>query len=278
MNRDELLEVLAMRLEGWPDFNDGEFPLFNAPGMWATYKKKWECMPKGGERQISKLDYIARRDELINEPSDDKAPPWAACKAQDSTGAWHWFSDVPVAMDKQWDLMRDGSLVKASQGAIPAGHDWRSTFTPVMKNLKPGHAFKHWFFRPEPRFEMVLDEWDGTGIPPDGTECEYRIGSSTRWHRCVIKAVCKGQGAIVTCDAAAYGEQYLSVYDHPYPAEFRPIKTPEQRAQDDAVAAMIEHAPWSDENADDIELCEAIYLAVRDGKVPGVKVRDETLP
>lgn len=125
---------------------------------------------------------------------------------------------------------------------------------------------------------MVFDKWDGKGIPPEGTECEYRLGNSSRWHRCVIKAVCKEQGAIIQCYAAAYGEQYVSLYDTRYNVEFRPIKTAEQRAKDEAVAAMIKHAPWSDENADDVEISEAIYQAVREGKVPALRVDDEAMP
>lgn len=129
--RKALLNHLAMSLSEWPTDMP---PPPDVLGLW-SYHREWRCQAHVNQELITAHDWLEQRVKLINEPSEKAAPPWAICKAQDSSGHWHWFSKVPVAMDKQWDLLSGGRLAKASKGAIPAGHNWKETITPVIKKI-----------------------------------------------------------------------------------------------------------------------------------------------
>lgn len=73
------------------------------------------------------------------------------------------------------------------------------------------------------------DEW----VPEVGTECEYQLGCG-HWFKCKIKAVCEKQGAIIYCDAAEYGEQYVSFFGN-QAVTFREIKTEAEKRRDEQI-------------------------------------------
>ena len=113
MTRDESLTKLAMEV---------------APKDW------WKGEIKRDEGFIFEWgEYMNRRTELINEPSDADAPEWAQWKAQDADGAWYWYSDQPErTRDGEWMGTFD-NVRHASNGKIPAGHDWRTTLKEVNR-------------------------------------------------------------------------------------------------------------------------------------------------
>lgn len=58
---------------------------------------------------------------------------------------------------------------------------------------------------------------------------------------------------------------------------FHPARTPEQRAEDDAVNEMAEAAlsgdPFADAESDALTYCSRIYAAIKAGRIPGVEIK-----
>ena len=87
--------------------------------------------------------------------------------------------------------------------------------------------------------EMKEPEWDGTGRPPVGAECKYRIGGGeAEWYPCTVKHVLAGDDyedadgwrAVVWCphlekDQIAHLPRF----------EFRPIRTQAQREREETL-------------------------------------------
>lgn len=79
--------------------------------------------------------------------------------------------------------------------------------------------------------------WDGEGLPPIDTECEYRLVPSKNWFKCQPKMFVGTQGVVIECDVFE-GVQYCS-FNGPNPIEFRPIQ-PEQTEEERASAELFE--------------------------------------
>ena len=108
------------------------------------------------------------------------------------------------------------------------------------KTYKPGR------FIPRPAKAPEV-EWDGSGLPPAGCECEVR-GDSDNWYKCKIIGH-HGSRAVFFCDHWTPDSDYNAS-----PAsEFRPIRTKEQRQRDDLIA-IIPHPGFSTKE----EIAEAI--------------------
>ena len=111
-------------------------------------------------------------------------------------------------------------------------------------------------------------EWDGDGKPPVGTICEAQSGYLGFWQGEHLKAeVVAHRSDIVVCWS---DEKSLAFYCTPDAC--RPLRTPAQRAEDETIQAMLRAASWANEDADDEALCFELYHAIRDGKIPGVKL------
>ncbi|HFF2105782.1 TPA: hypothetical protein ACGBGH_004785 [Pseudomonas aeruginosa] len=88
----------------------------------------------------------------------------------------------------------------------------------------PYHVFSEYW-------EWIDKPWDGQGLPPVGTNCEYR--SSDGW---------------LQCEVVAHRNNAAVVLDHHYEADFvprqdlRPIRTPEQIAAKEREKAALEMA------------------------------------
>ena len=84
--------------------------------------------------------------------------------------------------------------------------------------------------------------WDGMGLPPVGTECEYRLNEDGWWFKCEIKYVLSGSNEKETCFIAwcehLGADQFLSFGSKNYSLYLRPLKTPEQIAAEERVAAL----------------------------------------
>lgn len=132
MTRDELLDKLAMELEGWPLAACNSGAQFSSYGTWGI-DLLGDVVLKHSSGDIGFNEVLQRRAELINKPSWDDAPEWAEWLVQGPDGGWYFTSSVPPAeydeiawRDKGY-WHRYGKSFFASQGAIPAGHDWRNT-------------------------------------------------------------------------------------------------------------------------------------------------------
>ena len=87
------------------------------------------------------------------------------------------------------------------------------------------------------------EEWDGTGLPPVGVECEYltapREGQwnfAPVWENCVVKYASENGAFLLDGNR---DEIFMDSAD--YDIQFRPIRTPEQREQE-ALALSIQNA------------------------------------
>lgn len=80
---------------------------------------------------------------------------------------------------------------------------------------------------------MKSKEWDGEGMPPIGTVCEYYCTNiSNEWRKCEI--VAHYHEYVVAIDEG-YKEAVLK-----HPRMLRPIKTPEQIAREERQQAIDE--------------------------------------
>jgi hypothetical protein len=118
--------------------------------------------------------------------------------------------------------------------------------------------------------DMSDQEWSGVGLPPVGTECEYFDAIAKEWGPAAVVAHhINGEEAIWSRDMNG-GELF---YGSPH--DFRPLHTAAQRAEDEAVEAM---KSVTGDGFGCFEVSEAtaraICAAIRDGRIPGVKLED----
>lgn len=77
---------------------------------------------------------------------------------------------------------------------------------------------------------MKSKEWDGGGLPPIGTVCEYYRSEGEEWRKCTIVAYYLASAVAV--DALDCSAVRLRI------GLFRPIKTPEQIAREERLHAI----------------------------------------
>lgn len=110
--------------------------------------------------------------------------------------------------------------------------------------------------------DMRPRQWRGPedGLPPVGWKGECK----PYWHACEIVAYHKG------C-AVVYDEVEPQYFRTKHPSFFRPIQSPEDRA----VEAM--QQAFASESVDDYNSggLRGVYRAIRDGKIPGVRLEDK---
>lgn len=133
MNRDELLDKLAMELAEWPI---AMLPP-NLPGLWSCHHG-WRCQARGDAKQIFGHDWLQRRQELINCPPDSEAPEGYNWKCQDADGLWKFTDSKPVfatddsGCELSWWVA--GVHESLNFGEVPAGHDWRTTLSRINRD------------------------------------------------------------------------------------------------------------------------------------------------
>lgn len=82
-------------------------------------------------------------------------------------------------------------------------------------------------------------EWDGSGLPPVGTVCEYRLNEYDTWFMCKIIYVLSGSDDcfVAWCDHLG-SDQFLTFLSDRYKLQLRKIKTPEQIAAEERLHAI----------------------------------------
>jgi len=119
--------------------------------------------------------------------------------------------------------------------------------------------------------EPEAPEWDGSGLPPVGCECEYYDAIQEKWIPASIVAHHINGEEAIWSESLAGGDLFYGT-----PHDFRPITTPAQRAEDEAIEEMARIiADGHDVYIGANEAADRLYHAIRDGKVPGVKLEDE---
>ena len=122
---------------------------------------------------------------------------------------------------------------KAPEGAT---HYNKECTCPWLKATPPSY-FDHWDwveYGPhayENHFNNAVkrpQEWDGSGVPPVGTVCEYRLGEGT-WFKCEVVYVLSGSADcfVVWCEHLG-SDKSLTLLSDRYKLELRKIKTPKQ--------------------------------------------------
>ena len=131
MKREELLEKLAMEVghfPTWPHTPNTDYP--ELPGSWCwQFDGAGEASIRHSEHNIiTRQDWLAERERLINKPGWSKAPEWAQWLAQDEDGSWCFYKVRPSMDCDIWgEEARHDEYVEACNGCLPAGRDWRQT-------------------------------------------------------------------------------------------------------------------------------------------------------
>ena len=88
---------------------------------------------------------------------------------------------------------------------------------------------------------MKIKEWDGSGVPPVGMVCEYRLDEDSAWFKCKIMYVLSGSDHcfVAWCDHLG-SDQILTFASNSYELQLRKIKTPEQIAAEERLHAIDE--------------------------------------
>ena len=120
MNNETDLDWLARNVHVWPEGKR------EALVCWPRNVDTliWSCVSSNAG-WVTKEQWLARRAELQNKPSWDKADGWADWLAQDSYGCWGFFQKKPQIHALSW-IARSGYYQIRSPGNLLLG-DWRDT-------------------------------------------------------------------------------------------------------------------------------------------------------
>jgi|SRR5690554_1230230 len=261
MNRDELLTELAMELAEWP-VTRRQARKAMPDVEWSEIGASVLAEPGDGGQSITERHWLTERARLINKPSWDDAPGYAEWLAQDVCGTWFWYLNKPNAGHFLW-TGHVCDVDKCTRGAFPAGHVWRTSL-----EQRPAETIP-----PEDTVEISeLLLWDGASWPPPvGIHClarnpyteDGRLEKATVIHH-------SRKGAVVV----EHDHGDIAVLSAP--GEFRPIRPAEHRAVE-ALANVLEQygiIPNPDNSVRTI-VSRAIYDAIRDGEIPGIKLEGE---
>src|SRR5699024_1161478 len=149
----------------------------------------------------------------------------------------------------------------------------------IARGCIPGHGMATRWAHKDMRSDIIAyrpfledkeQEWDGKGLPPVGCECE-----------CHHKGTYQG---VVT--VRYIGSELCVLLNHDHGEEqcgpigvykFRPIRIAVQRAEDEAMrmAGVFLHAVKDCRQDNAYDTCKGLYTAIRDGRIPGVKLEGE---
>ena len=195
-----------------------------------------------------------------------------------------WGSDKDFEGAPDWATMKchctigDPSEIKnenvAFSDGIVRGSRWVDAFGDGEEGVI--HREEQWHIIAERRpitepvvNQQLTTEFDSDGLPIVGTECEakYRNAANSEW----VAFRCVG----VDCGVAFgwAGKEAVTLAKGSY--EFRPIRSPEDVARDEATKAMNEvwreHA-GKEHNGKLFSIYEIIYEGIAAGEIPGVKL------
>lgn len=161
-------------------------------------------------------------------------PATTACYAQDDNGKAYPFKSLNISLDNNHNW---GRLIGGASCMDYSDH------APVVKSTNLAYDYKAAIVTREmwEQERVKMNEWNGDGFPPVGTECEFASEghhSNPEYQWCIFHGLLSCGGYIiefhhhtaldrVTCDA----------FD-PITTKFRPIKNPDQ-IERDGLAEML---------------------------------------
>lgn len=171
--------------------------------------------------------------------------------AQDDNGRVYGWSDIPKRGYDQWLVgsgyklsgWRHGDPIDLAEDcatAIVTRAEWQAAVD-ALNQRELDEVLK----RNEQLAAKVLERkarnWDGVGLPPVGTVCEYSVNGGP-WYPCEIRYQYSGsecQFSIIYCPHLLYEQQvrHKSTGDCDG-TTFRPIRTPEQIAAEERGKAL----------------------------------------
>ncbi|WP_336993529.1 hypothetical protein [Lelliottia amnigena] len=106
-------------------------------------------------------------------------------------------------------------------------------------------------------------EWNGEGLPPVGTKCEFKCGTG-EW--VVVEITAIARKGLCFVEPGKDGENYVS-----FDREFRPIRSESDKKRDEAIetiASLIEYRNGCHAKA----LSKWIFEEIAAGKIPGIRI------
>lgn len=133
--------------------------------------------------------------------------------------------DIPALTTHFTVGTHDHSFVKMPDRYIWSPH--YKCWNPMSKS-----DYQDWYFDrliPIEQYESLIpNQWQGAGLPPVGTVCEYYADEDS-WQRCEIVAHKDGQAVVWVSNAHIWASSGASL---------RPIRTPEQIAAEEREKAI----------------------------------------
>lgn len=119
------------------------------------------------------------------------------------------------------------------------GDDW-SFWNSISKKWENAHDYK--LSLSKLILKPIKKSWSGEGLPPVGAVCEYQVGDGT-WFPCTVQYITHpiagdDKCAVITCPHLN-GDQVSRIGDGEGDVKFRPIRTPEQIAEEQRQKAEI---------------------------------------
>lgn len=183
---------------------------------------------------------------------------WDLCPA--ATHFTHALDDSGAYCDVFWRV-EDGGVAEA----------WSVMSTGLNRHLLPSiteHTRARMIPRPSNNGALMsaAPAWDGQGLPPAGTVCELRmVVAGGDWHRAEVKFASRN---VVVWDWEGESQINGLCTAYVHAVQFRPIRTPEEIAEEERVAAvsalMFDAGVTGSAFADDPEAlawAEALYRA-----------------
>lgn len=160
-------------------------------------------------------------------------PATTVCFAQDDFDGdiYNYVTTRIVRIEGEWDGVDDAYLDHSSDCPGLYGQELASDRDTAIVTREMWEKER-----------AKLNEWNGEGIPPVGTVCEYRLKESGMWFECEIKYVLEAQSdgceSFVAWCQHLETDQFLSFGSKSYSLYLRPIKTPEQIAAEERKEAL----------------------------------------
>lgn len=119
-----------------------------------------------------------------------------------------------------------------------------------------------------------MPEWNGEGLPPVGIKCEHCPGGTTQheWEIVTVAGVHENTSTGFTDYWLVRENGSSYIVGNPY--RFRPLRTEEERAREDAETAMRTCLAGTGAGITPLA-AKGIYEAIAAGKIPGVKLEEK---
>ncbi len=112
-------------------------------------------------------------------------------------------------------------------------------------------------------------EWDGTGLPPVGYECEANINNS--WIPVVVVANYDGFAFAWNYDyRISVAVNGINVHEY-----FRPIRTEAERKRSELCDRIYGAMTKADREGNRSDMAESVYDAIAAGEIPGIRLTDD---